>query len=314
MTGFQTVINRQPALGIEGDWASSNPRTSLVAFDGALIAGVNILVGRFAWADGDGVVNYGGNGRLGFVQVDQPSLIPFNAAAGGVGIAQATMQVAQGYEMNLMAGGDFLCRFAAGAIVSQKVYANYLDGTAVAAATGAPAGATSTTFSITAGTSAFTASIANGGILTVTAVGSGTLYPGQVITGTGSISGNQIIRQLSGTTGGIGIYELAEDDGTVVASTAFTGAHGLLTLGGTITGVFTIGDTLSGTGVTAGTSIWANSSNGASLTGTGGAGTYVVSPSQAASTGTVTAATNVETSWFVETFAAAGELAIISKR
>jgi hypothetical protein len=314
MTGFQTVINRQPALGIEGDWASSNPRSSLVAFDGALTAGVNILVGRFAWADGDGVVNYGGNGRLGFVQVAQPSLIPFNPAAGGVGIAQSTMQVAQGYEMNLMAGGDLLCRFAAGAVPNQKVYANFVDGTAVAAATGAPAGATSTTFSITAGTSGFTASIAAGGILNVTAVGSGTLYPGQVISGSGSISGNQIIRQLSGTTGGIGIYELAEDDGTIVGSEAFTGAHGLLTLGGTVTGVFNIGDTLSGTGVTAGTSIWSNASNGASLTGAGGAGTYVVSPSQAASTGTVTAATNVETSWFVETFANAGELAIISKR
>jgi hypothetical protein len=312
MTGFQTVVNRQPALGIEGDWASSNPRSSLVAFDGALVAGVNILVGRFAWADGDGVVNYGGNGRLGFVQVDQPSLIPFNPAGGFAGIGQATLQVVPGNEMNLQASGDFLCRFAAGAVVNQKVYANFADGTAFAAVTGSPAGATSTTFSIAAATSAFTASIA-AGILNVSAVSSGSVVPGTVITGSGSISGNQVIRQLSGTTSGVGLYELAEDDGTVVGSESMTGSYGLLTLGGTVTGTFSLGDPLTAAGSTAGTTIWANSTNSV-LTGNGGAGTYAVSPSQAISTGTITAATNVETPWFIETFAAAGELAIISKR
>lgn len=323
MSGFQQVVNNMPAPGREGAWATANPKFSLFAAPGGLVAGDGnglggIPVGRFAWADADGIVNFGGNGRIGFVHEDQVSVIPFNLA-GSNPLQQATLICARGYEMSLASNADVFCRFAAAVTPNQKVYANFLDGTAVGGASGAPAGATSTTFSITAGTSGFTASIANGGILTVSALGSGNLYPGQVISGTNSLTGNQIERQLmpllaGEALGGIGRYQLTEDDGTVVASEAFTGAHGLLTLGGTITGAFHIGDPLTGTGVTAGTSIWADSTNGASLTGAGGAGTYVVSPSQAASTGTVTAATNVETAWFVETYANAGELAVISQR
>ena len=44
--------------------------------------------------------------------------------------------------------------------------------------------------------------------LTVTAVGSGTLYAGSTITGTGILPGTYIISQLSGTTGGIGTYQV----------------------------------------------------------------------------------------------------------
>jgi hypothetical protein len=313
MTGFQTVVNRQPALGIEGDWASANPKFSLVAFDNALVAGVGIMVGRFAWADADGVVNFGGNGRLGFVQADQPALIPFNPTAGGGGIAQATLMVAEGYEMNLMSNADVLCRFAAGAQVNQKVYANFADGTAVAAATGTPSGSTSTASTIAPETSAFTASIVAGGILQVSVVASGTLYPGTIISGSGSISGNQIESQLTGTPGGAGDYQLAEDDGTVVSSESFTGSYGLLTIGGTVAGTFALGATLT-SGASTGTTIWANSSNGVNLTGAGGAGTYVVSPSQTVASGAINSASNVETAWFIETFAEAGELAIISQR
>ena len=53
-----------------------------------------------------------------------------------------------------------------------------------------------------------------------------------------------------------------------------------LTVGGTVTGRFSIGDTLSGTGITAGTKITAY------VTGAGGSGTYTVSPSNSA-TGTI---------------------------
>lgn len=46
----------------------------------------------------------------------------------------------------------------------------------------------------------------SGTTMTVTAVGSGTLYPGNTITGTGITAGTVIISQLSGTTGGVGTY------------------------------------------------------------------------------------------------------------
>jgi hypothetical protein len=54
-----------------------------------------------------------------------------------------------------------------------------------------------------------------------------------------------------------------------------------LTVGGTVTGTFAVGQTISGTGVTAGTTITALG------TGTGGAGTYVVSVSQTVSSTTI---------------------------
>ena len=64
---------------------------------------------------------------------------------------------------------------------------------------------------------------------------------------------------------------------------------------------------LTGTGVTAGTVITAL------LTGTGGAGTYVVSPSQTVgSTAINVSANQVETKWFARSTGAPGELVKIS--
>src|SRR6185437_2568714 len=50
--GFQTTVNLQPLPGIEGDFASANPRTSVLAGPFALAADVTgVYVGRFAWVD-----------------------------------------------------------------------------------------------------------------------------------------------------------------------------------------------------------------------------------------------------------------------
>ena len=54
--------------------------------------------------------------------------------------------------------------------------------------------------------------------LTVTAVTSGTISPGQVISGTGITAGTQIMGQVSGTTGGSGIYTVSVSQ-TVSATT-----------------------------------------------------------------------------------------------
>ena len=66
-----------------------------------------------------------------------------------------------------------------------------------------------------------TGSIA-GTTLSVTAVGAGTLYVGQTITGTGVVKGTAIVAQLSGTTGGIGTYTVNTNYATAVASTTLT--------------------------------------------------------------------------------------------
>lgn len=74
---------------------------------------------------------------------------------------------------------------------------------------------------------AFTASIA-GGILTVTAVASGSLAPGQAVFGTGVVPGTEIVEQLSGTPGGAGTYRLNREQDDDVASESMTSAYAML--------------------------------------------------------------------------------------
>lgn len=141
--------------------------------------------------------------------------------------------------------------------------------------------AASVTGAIAASTSAVTGSIA-GNVLTVTTVTSGTLVPGTVLTGTGVAAGTTITNQLTGVTGGAGTY--AVNTPQIVPSTALTGAYGTLTVSAVASGTLSIGQTLAGTGVTAGTQITALG------TGTGLTGTYIVTPSQTVASGTITAA------------------------
>ena len=73
---------------------------------------------------------------------------------------------------------------------------------------------------------AFTGSI-DDDVLTVSAVASGSLAPGQTISGAGVVSGTEIVEHLSGTAGGPGTYLLnrSQDD---VASEAMTSAYVML--------------------------------------------------------------------------------------
>lgn len=193
---FQSVVNTFPAYAIEGDFASANPRASLLAGVGALVVGaVPVTIGRFARAkNSDGTVTNadpGAPSRIGFVHRDQMSIItPF--------LGEATMLVPVGLGINLFDAGDFWCRFAGGAVIGQKVYASYADGSATAGAAGAPPQGAEVT-----------ASTANGSpTLTVTAVVSGALAVGDVVTGAGIPAGTYI--QALGTgTGGVGTYTLS---------------------------------------------------------------------------------------------------------
>lgn len=69
---------------------------------------------------------------------------------------------------------------------------------------------------------AFTATIATTN-LTVSAVTSGTIYPGMIISGTGVTAGTRIVSQTSGTTGGAGVYVI-DTSQTVSTATAMTGS------------------------------------------------------------------------------------------
>jgi hypothetical protein len=74
----------------------------------------------------------------------------------------------------------------------------------------------------------FTAEIDDGSgsagtVLDVTAVTSGTILKGMTISGTGVTAGTKIIAQVSGTTGGVGVYTV--DTSQLTASTTITGTR-----------------------------------------------------------------------------------------
>lgn len=201
---FQTKVNLQQNPGVEGGFASANPRASAVAGVGAFVAGPNgCNVARFAWVTSGQASNTGTGVPTGFCGRDT---LP---AAITQYLAQSGVTIAPGYPVTLYSAGDFWVACANAATAGQKIFANLADGSALAAAAGTTVGAISVT-----------GAIADTGVLTVSAVGSGTIIPGMEITGTGVPAGTYIQSQLSGTTGGTGTYQT--NTTTVVASTTLT--------------------------------------------------------------------------------------------
>ncbi|NBT26203.1 MAG: hypothetical protein EBT09_06550, partial [Actinobacteria bacterium] len=142
----------------------------------------------------------------------------------------------------------------------------------------------------------------SGTTLTVTSISSGMLYAGQIISGSGVTPETRIVRQVTGALGGAGTYlvDTSQVSGPVAMSGAGTDPTASFTgtiAGTTLTvssvsqgGTLVVGQTLTGTGVTAATTIFRQ------IDGTpGGAGTYEVSLSQNVSTATSIAATVAST-------------------
>lgn len=133
--GFQTHLNNDLPVGVEGDFASTNPHRSMLAGEGQIKAGdKGVVVGSFAWFDPEtGLATNAkvDNGLIGFVRRDNTALI-------NEYLAESSLTIPKGFVVTLYDGGDFWARFAGGAMVGQKVYANTTDGSVVAANT-APA-------------------------------------------------------------------------------------------------------------------------------------------------------------------------------
>lgn len=131
--GFQKQVYIEPAVAVEGDFASANPRATVLAGPGELVAGEDgVTVGRFAWADVDGIVSNAGTGTpTGFVHRNQQGVIT-------IWLQEASMIIPEGLGLVLHNLGDFFARTTTIAAVGQKVFANNEDGSIATA----PAGAT----------------------------------------------------------------------------------------------------------------------------------------------------------------------------
>lgn len=130
---FQKQVNMYPAIAVEGDFASVNPRASVLAIDAALVAGGNgVVVGRFAWADDARVVNNTGTGApTGFVSRRG------NQAAITQWLGRGSMLVPAGMNVTLHNGGDFFAKTSTASTIGQKVFASTTDGTVSTGAAGA---------------------------------------------------------------------------------------------------------------------------------------------------------------------------------
>ena len=151
-----------------------------------------------------------------------------------------------------------------------------------------------------------------GDVFTAASGLTGNIYPGEVISGTNVTTGTQIVSQvlplLAGEAlNGLGRYTVTFPEQTV-ASTAIAGTYGLLTVGGTITGTWGVGQTVTGSTTSAGTVITAL------LTGAGGAGTYVVNNAQTVGSFALASQSAIETKWFARSSGAAGESIKISSQ
>lgn len=309
--GFQTQVYSQPSPAVAGDRASQNPIFSYDAGPGGLVSGSALYVGRFAWVtsplDPNGTPSlansFGAGAPSGFLMRNQQALnTTFLSPAG--------MQVQPGAQTALQISGDFwvVNDGTTEALYGQKAYADLATGKVSFAATGSPTtGPSATGSSIAASTFSVTGSI-SGDVLTVTAVGSGTVVAGGTISGTGIASGTKILSQLTGTAGGVGTYRVSIPEQTV-ASTTVSGTYGTLTIGTlTTTATFAVGQQLNATGsVVAGTTITQ------ALTGSGGSGsTFVVDNNTVVSSQVISALVSVETKFYARSTGLPGELVKIS--
>lgn len=294
---FQTFVNTNLPLAVEGDFASANPRATVLAGEGGLVAGPQGLTcGQFAWVEADGktVTNYaqGTKAPDGFVHRQQGAALIVNY------LGEASNVIPAGFPVTLHDAGDFFDKIAGGvgSTIGASVYARLSDGAAFIGS--APSGATGTG---SVG-STFTAT-GTGTSLAVSAI-TGILSVGDTISGTGVPAGTTIT--AGPAAGGAGTYTTSV---ATTAAAATVTSFGNVLNATAVTGVLAPGDSFTGTGIPAGASIESQVSGA-----TGGVGVYTLNipaTAYAASTA-LTFAGGVLTKWVAKSVAAIGELTKIS--
>lgn len=226
---FQAVINSQPALGVAGDFASTNPRSSFVPGVGGaykVAAGQTVRIGYFAFGNPNTGLVYSTLAGAGGAAVAVIGLVGRQANEPSVGIttflAETSMILNDGREVTLMRSGDYYIDLpAVAAGVSIFALATTGAPSLVDDATTEPTGFVAASTSKANAVSDATATIAvTTGILTLSAPASGVYEANQRVTGTGVPAYTYIERQLTGGAGGAGTYQTNSRNRAAVA--AFT--------------------------------------------------------------------------------------------
>lgn len=130
---FQAQVNSQPAPGESGDFASANPRASILAGAGQLVVpSSGLTVGAFAFVTpttGAVTQGYTTGQLIGFVGRRQEGLIT-------TFLAESVYTLQPGFMLTLFSAGDFWAKFPVVAPTpGVPVYANTTTGVAQVSAT-----------------------------------------------------------------------------------------------------------------------------------------------------------------------------------
>ena len=211
---FQTTVNYQPSPGVVGAFCSANPRASVVAGAGAFIAGsAGATVGNFAWTDTatNSLISNSGQGLpRGFIANELQAMI-------SEWMAESSLTIPEGRPVTLFNEGDFWMQSSTAGTVGDKIFASFIDGSV-------RTGASGTVFE----DSSFTATL-SGATLTVSAIASGSIVVGQLLSGTGVPANTYVTAQTGGTTGGAGTYTVSTSTGAVSTGESMTGTNSIET-------------------------------------------------------------------------------------
>ena len=130
---FQTVVNVQPAPATEGQFASNNPRASVLAGPGGFVADSGgCTVGRFAWIDSTNTLasNAGSGVPRGIVANELQATIT-------TWLASNSMLIPAGQPVTLYDQGDFWVKSLTATTIGQKVFASNTTGDVKTGAAGA---------------------------------------------------------------------------------------------------------------------------------------------------------------------------------
>ncbi|MFT8720018.1 hypothetical protein [Acetobacter sp.] len=161
--GFPKKINYSWTMGFLGAIASANPRRSAIPGPLGFRAGAaGVTVGAFGWVQADGVTvlnkPVGSEAPTGFVLRDQTGLITEY-------LGESTMTLIDGWNVQLMTGGDYFAVSSTAATPGQAVYASTTDGSIATGAAGTtPSGHVATGFVVTQGGAAGAIIIISGAV------------------------------------------------------------------------------------------------------------------------------------------------------
>jgi hypothetical protein len=313
---FQTRMNVNPPVGVEGGFASENPRKTLPASNGAFVADpVNgATLGRFCWADS--TMSFVSNFAQSGIPVAPSGLLAAEMQARVIQPeAESSMVVLPGAILEVFTDADIWMRDnVVAATPGQKAFANLFDGSMLAANTGSFP-------TYPAGTGAVGKATFATNVMTVTTATFGVLGIGDLVTGSGLPFNTRVAGFGSYNLGtGLGTVVLTTTPGTITPAINFTsvpaeefgGATGtatfatdVMTVVSTTAGSFYAGQLIQSSGVTAGTYIVAQlSPTTFQLSTTPG----TITLAQA-----VTASAWIETAFSVESLAGEGELVKVGR-